>query len=842
MEHALHTTDKASSRSRTSTSRPAITRRPEPVGASVFPSRLHTCACGGSCPRCQAKSTLTIGAPDDAYEREADSVADRVLRMPADDVTVSPAGSSVQRKCDACEKEDEEQLLQSTRESSGRAPPDTAAPAGVHDVLRASGRPLAPDTRTFFETRFGRDFSGVRVHADAAAGRSAREVSAAAYTVGRDIVFSQGRFAPDTEAGQRLLAHELTHVVQQSSGGGRLALRAAGPTLARAPMDLDRLERELSSGTVTQTSGDIGAGAQACGPRQSPAACQRQSSPPVDASLPVQLEVYTSSTPQPAPAHGQSPVPPTPDPGAPESSRSSDILDGGVPIPAGVPEPEPEPTPPPTPAPPPRRVPPRALIVGGIHGDERGPLDNMARLRAELGSTTTPLRRDFDTLVIPVMNPGGVADSSRTNRRGVDLNRNFPGLSGFPAPAATAIIPARQPEVQAVMDVVTKLHPSRILALHAIGAAGSTSSRSGGVFADPVEGPARELACRMALRMRGGALGSGGSTTDLNTRGNQLANNICNSRYPEQAEVSVTTQQSSLGSWASAPVAAGGQNTTVITHETAGKAPLPATGARSVATIMPGIREFLLDNGGAASEADTLLRGAVTDAFLTGEGTTAGDRDMLAAVERVVVARFEDMALHYRTVWRPAQQRLNPSVALPPALTSDNQHRGFATQASIISRQLRGLSSTSTDPQIEAAILTAMQTRSMPGFSRHHWGTEIDVLSATRTRWEGAGDLVPVIPFLRSETQRFGFFHPYTSAPPDPAQRHYQDEPWHISYAPLANVFAARWAARITGTVLDALIQRTADRVRGQVPLSTMLRVLRGLRLTEFQSNVSPSP
>ena len=771
-------------------------------------------------------------------------MADRVMRMPADEVTVSAAGSSLQRKCDACEEEDEEKLLQPKRESSGPATAGTTAPSGVHDVLRSSGRPLSPDTRSFFERRFGRDFSGVRVHADDAAGQSAREVSARAFTVGRDIAFGTGQYSPETRDGQRLLAHELTHVVQQSGGGGRLALRAAGPTLARAPLDLDRLARELTTGAVTQTAGEIGAAAQPCGPRQSASACQQETSPPVDSSLPVELEVFTSNTPQPAPTQGQSPVPPAPTGGSSESSSgsSSDILDGGVPLPAGVPEPEPEPAPPPAPTPPPRRMPPRALIVGGVHGDERGALDNMAQLRAELNSTTTPLRRDFDTLVIPVMNPGGVADRSRTNRRQVDLNRNFPGLTGFPAPAAGTVIPARQPEVQAVMDVVTKLRPTRILALHAIGSAGSKSSPSGGVFADPVEGPARELACRMALRMRGGALGSGGATTDVNTRGNQLANNICNSRYPEQAEVSVTTQQSSLGSWASAPIAAGGQNTTVITHETAGKAPLPAKGNRSVDTIMPGIREFLLDNGSAASEADALLRNAVTDAFLTGEGTTAADKDMLAAVEGVVSARFDDMALHYRTVWRPAQRRLNPSVKLPGALTPDNQHRSFARQVGIMSGQLSGLGSGSTDPQIEAAILTAMQTRSMPGFSRHHWGTEIDVLSATRTRWEGSGDLVPVIPFLQSEAQRFGFFHPYTSAPPNAAQRHYENEPWHISYWPLANVFAARWAARISGTVLDNLIQRTADRVRGQVPLSAMLRVLRSLRLAEFQSNVSPSP
>lgn len=177
--------------------------------------RAPSCPCGGSCPRCQAKSSLTIGPPDDVYEREADSVADRIMRMPLDEVRATPSGSTIQRKCEACQHEDDEQMLQSKQESSHEAASD-AATAGVHDVLRSPGRPLASGTRGFFESRFGRDFSGVRVHTDAAAGRSARHLSAAAYTVGHDIVFAHGRYSPETTAGRHLIAHELTHVVQQS--------------------------------------------------------------------------------------------------------------------------------------------------------------------------------------------------------------------------------------------------------------------------------------------------------------------------------------------------------------------------------------------------------------------------------------------------------------------------------------------------------------------------------------------------------------------------------------------------------------------------------------------------
>jgi hypothetical protein len=88
----------------------------------------------------------------------------------------------------------------------------------VQDVLRSPGQPFDATTRGYFEPRFGHDFSDVRVHTDAPAAASAREVKADAYTVGRDIVFDAGRFMPGTHEGRRLLAHELTHVVQQTGG------------------------------------------------------------------------------------------------------------------------------------------------------------------------------------------------------------------------------------------------------------------------------------------------------------------------------------------------------------------------------------------------------------------------------------------------------------------------------------------------------------------------------------------------------------------------------------------------------------------------------------------------
>jgi len=100
------------------------------------------------------------------------------------------------------------------RSTNGPAPVGVAPPL-VYEVLRSPGARLDPDTRAFMEPRLGHDFGQVRVHTDNRAAQSARAVDALAYTVGRDVVFGAGQYAPGIEAGRRLLAHELTHVVQQ---------------------------------------------------------------------------------------------------------------------------------------------------------------------------------------------------------------------------------------------------------------------------------------------------------------------------------------------------------------------------------------------------------------------------------------------------------------------------------------------------------------------------------------------------------------------------------------------------------------------------------------------------
>jgi hypothetical protein len=115
-------------------------------------------------------------------------------------------------ECEECRKKKER--LQ--RQKANGAEPAEAPPI-IHDVLRSPGQPLDAQARAFFEHRFGHDFSGVRVHTDAQAARSAQAVQASAYTVGRDVVFGAGQYAVGTCAGNRLLAHELAHTLQQGS-------------------------------------------------------------------------------------------------------------------------------------------------------------------------------------------------------------------------------------------------------------------------------------------------------------------------------------------------------------------------------------------------------------------------------------------------------------------------------------------------------------------------------------------------------------------------------------------------------------------------------------------------
>ena len=186
----------------------------------------------------QAK--LRIGQPGNIYEQEADRVAEQVMRMPEPQAISSgtPYIHSIQRACIRSEdevlsrqpieeeKEKEDELRRQPIEEEEEELQAKATSDGISEVnpdieshiqnMRGGGQPLPESARAYFEPRFGQDFSQVRVHSDAEAAESAREVNARAFTVGQDVVFGGGQYAPEIMEGQRLLAHELTHVVQQS--------------------------------------------------------------------------------------------------------------------------------------------------------------------------------------------------------------------------------------------------------------------------------------------------------------------------------------------------------------------------------------------------------------------------------------------------------------------------------------------------------------------------------------------------------------------------------------------------------------------------------------------------
>ena len=122
-------------------------------------------------------------------------------------------------------------------------------PQKVSETLRAPGQPMDRGTREFMESRLGHDFGHVRIHADGAAAASARAVDALAYTVGRDVVFAAGQYAPDGPAGRSLLAHELAHVVQQSGNGVSAQRRVEiGAANDPAEAEADHLAAQVISG------------------------------------------------------------------------------------------------------------------------------------------------------------------------------------------------------------------------------------------------------------------------------------------------------------------------------------------------------------------------------------------------------------------------------------------------------------------------------------------------------------------------------------------------------------------------------------------------------------------
>jgi hypothetical protein len=208
---------------------------------------------------------LTINQPDDVYEQEADFIADKVMRSNGNDANVpdffNVANFPLQRKCAACETEEK------LKRKEFRSTEPNISPA-IEQTLQSTGNPMDQSTLSFMENRFGYDFSNVQIHNDALAHQSSNDINAFAYTHNNHIAFGAGQYNPQSESGKRLLAHELTHVIQQTSSIQTSSTIARATSEAKSFPESDGSEvtvvRTTNPGhcvlvpkTQTKTSGDI---------------------------------------------------------------------------------------------------------------------------------------------------------------------------------------------------------------------------------------------------------------------------------------------------------------------------------------------------------------------------------------------------------------------------------------------------------------------------------------------------------------------------------------------------------------------------------------------------------
>jgi Domain of unknown function (DUF4157) len=185
---------------------------------------------------------LAVNTPGDTHEQEADHISKQVMRMPEPKLQHNCACGGGCPRCQTEQPVQEHQRLQ-TKHGGSSESGQTAAPPIVEETLASGGGSLPGGLRADMEQGFGHDFGHVRLHTHAHAAESAAAVAARAYTVGPDVVFAAGEYAPDTDAGRRLIAHELAHVVQQDAGR---AWNSRGPGIAIGAVD-DPLEREAET-------------------------------------------------------------------------------------------------------------------------------------------------------------------------------------------------------------------------------------------------------------------------------------------------------------------------------------------------------------------------------------------------------------------------------------------------------------------------------------------------------------------------------------------------------------------------------------------------------------------
>lgn len=246
------------------------------IPANNVPFIQTKCACGGSCPVCigshMLQTKLAIGQPNDKYEQEADRVADQVIRSSdpliqrqieqeeneeafqtkpiADQIT-----PLVQRQIEPEDEEEQEDLIQS-KTGIGQPSQINQNTAFKIQGLKGRGKPLDSATRIFMEPHFGSDFSQVRIHTDDHANDLARSINARAFTIGCNVVFGPGEYAPGLNEGKKLLAHELTHVVQQNSKQDMGARNISPQVTPRVQRAVRFLSCQNPTGRVREIVGD----------------------------------------------------------------------------------------------------------------------------------------------------------------------------------------------------------------------------------------------------------------------------------------------------------------------------------------------------------------------------------------------------------------------------------------------------------------------------------------------------------------------------------------------------------------------------------------------------------
>lgn len=364
-----------------------------------------------------------VSEPHDAYEQEADRAANQV-----------PTG-----------EEATEEGVQRRAAGGDANKPKRKSESGLSS-LEGGGQSLPGPARAFFEPRFGHDFSRVRIHTGAEAAESARAIGAQAYTIGRDIVFGDGHYSAESSSGRRLLAHELTHTLQQGTGVvRRSAISDDIQTVFDATPILDALLARLSRDDVQQAQADVDIdnkiAALLAGRTNDLWVAQRirQGRVGTTAGLrPIEARFIQGST-----------------------SR-------------------------------------RALVIAGVHGNEQQGIEVAEMLLADL-ATNQPM---YTVIVVPKLFPDNAA--TRTREGSTPTNRNFPfpnedlaaaavAGGGTPVDARTGRRGARTrailPENIMLLQLIERFGPERIISIH-----GTRHSGAGGVFYDPLRLSAAEIA------------------------------------------------------------------------------------------------------------------------------------------------------------------------------------------------------------------------------------------------------------------------------------------------------------------------------------------------------------